>query len=276
MGAGRLEGSDLGRPFHGVRHPSGDELTLVQRCFAFATIMPRPAFFSSVTAAQLMHIPLPRLLQSTTQLHVAVPAPSRSPRAKGIVGHKIQLMGNDTVVWNGLRHSSPERAWCELGPLLQLDELVAAGDHLIHWRAPLTSLEQLVSAVDRFPSPRGKPMLRNAVQLLDAHAESPMESRTRLILVRSALPPFVPNFPVSTPAGHYRLDFACSAYRIYIEYQGAYHFDIDQQRRDLTRRSRLDAIDWRGIEITVRDLDNPSELTARIAAVLRLRGWTDS
>ena len=270
---GRLEGADLGRPFHGIRHPDNGSLTTAQRCQAYSLIMAHNAFFSSVTAAQLMTLPLPARIDRETDLHVAVPSPTRSSKAAGVIGHKVKLMGGDFVTWNGLRHSSPERAWCELAEVLRLDDLVAVGDHLIHGEYALTTVERLRDAVERYPGMRGIATLRAAAALLDARAESAMESRTRLILARAALPPCEPNFWVQTPAARYRLDFAFPGYQSYVEYQGNYHFDIDQQRRDMTRRSRLDAIDWRGIEINVRDLDDPAELTARVAGFLRLRGW---
>lgn len=273
LGHGRLEGPDLGRPFYGVRDPRTGQLSVLQRCQAFATLMPPGAFFASVTAAQLMMLPLPHQALRDPGIHVAVPSPARAPRGKGVIGHKVQLMGGDVVHWHGLPMSSPDRVWCELATALRLDDLVAAGDHLIHPEWFLSDLDRLTAATERFPSRRGKPLLREALGLLDERAESAMESKTRLFLMRTNLPRFESNFWIHTPGGRYRLDFACPDYRLYIEYQGEYHFEKDQMRNDMTRRSRLDAIDWRGIEINVRDLDNETELRARIAAMFRLRGW---
>ncbi|OZG27211.1 hypothetical protein BH683_020065 [Williamsia sp. 1138] len=42
--------------------------------------------------------------------------------------------------------------------------------------------------VDRHPGPRGFRQLRTVLSLVDAEAESPRETRTRLLLIRSGLP----------------------------------------------------------------------------------------
>ena len=35
---------------------------------------------------------------------------SRGLNARGVVGHKVRLMGGDVRLWHGIRISSPERA----------------------------------------------------------------------------------------------------------------------------------------------------------------------
>ena len=134
----RLRGDDLARPFHGVRTLAvpHDTLTL---CRAYGPRMSSTSFFSSVTAAKLLGLPLPHRLQRERAIHVAVPSPTRGIKARGVVGHKVQLMGDDRVLWHGVPVSAPPRAFCELAGLLSLPELVAVGDHIIHWRMPLAT-----------------------------------------------------------------------------------------------------------------------------------------
>ena len=117
LGKSRLAGRDLARPFHGVKVPGAMPATVVERCRAFLLRMPPGAFFNSVTAAQIIGVPLPRPLELATDLHVATISPGTAPASRGVVGHKIQLMGADTRSWNGLVISSPERMWCELSGL---------------------------------------------------------------------------------------------------------------------------------------------------------------
>ena len=162
IGANRLRGADLLRPFHGVRYPAAAELDFEARCRAFALRMPPSAFFNSITAARLQQIPLPLDVEQATTLHVAVPAPHHASAARGVRGHKVQLMGDDVRELRGLRVSTPTRLWCELAAELDLADLVAAGDYLIHWRWPLCSLLELQSAVERFPGRTGRARLRAA------------------------------------------------------------------------------------------------------------------
>ena len=71
-----------------------------------------------------------------------------------------------------------------------------------------------------------------------------------------------------------RTDFAFDEYRVLLEYQGDYHrTTMGQWRKDMTRRSRLEAEGWFVMEINADDLKHPDELVARIRSVLRQRGY---
>jgi very-short-patch-repair endonuclease len=72
-----------------------------------------------------------------------------------------------------------------------------------------------------------------------------------------------------------RPDFAFEEYKTLVEYQGDYHrLTKAQWRKDMTRRSRLEAAGWIVLEINADDLRDPNELVARLAALLRRQGWT--
>jgi very-short-patch-repair endonuclease len=161
--------------------------------------------------------------------------------------------------------------WCELAVLLSVHELVAAGDFLIHWRSPLVSREQLVDAARRYPDRRGRVTRRAALEHLDARSESPKESELRTILAIGGIRGLVSNLPVRVGDKNYRLDLALPESKIDIEYQSDYHRDPAQWRRDMTRRSRLEADGWTVIEINVDDLNDPAELVARIHRIMRSR-----
>lgn len=269
-GATRLRGADLTRPFHGVRDPTASH-DLLARCLAYATKMSPSAFFSSATAARLMGAPLPRRIDSSEDLHVAIVAPHRGLQGQGVVGHKVRLMGNDSWEFRGVRLSTPERAWCELGRLLTAPELVAVGDHLIHWRSPLVAVDVLADAIDRYPDRRGKPRLQTALGLLDPRAESPKESELRAILQLAGIEGIVSNHPIVCGGHRYRLDLAIPRLKIDIEYQGDYHRDPTQWRSDMTRRSRIESSGWYYLEFNADDLRSPAEIVARVATTISRR-----
>lgn len=266
---GRLLAGDLKRPFHGIR-TTDTPSTIRDLCSAYAAAMPPDAFFSSTTAAQLMGVPLPRRLADQTELHVAVVSPHRAFEGRGTIGHKVQLMGGDWWIRNGLRLSTPERCWCELARLLSVPELVAAGDHLIHWRAPLTSIEQLAAAMSRFPDRRGRKNLLLSIGLLNDRAESPMESVLRVLLHAAGIE-VEANYPVKIGSRSYRLDLAIAERRIAIEYQGDYHREKSQWRRDMTRISQLESVGWVVIQVNADDLRDPGALVERIRRVIAAR-----
>jgi very-short-patch-repair endonuclease len=249
-----------------------DAIGVLERCQALAVRMPPQAFFCSVTAAVIMRVPLPQSLVLRGKLHVGVPFPDHPPEVKGVVGHRLRRTGKHTRLWNGLRVSEPELVWCELATELSLPDLVAAGDHLIHWRLPATTAERLADAVDAYPGRRGRPAMRAALALFDDRAESRMESHLRVILIQAGFTGLESNFEITTRDGtHYRADFAFPRGKLLVEYQGAYHSETEQFRRDMTRIARLQADGWYVMQVNADDLRNPRELADRIRRVLSER-----
>lgn len=272
FGPKRLRGSDLQQPFHGVRIPGTSEPDLIELCRACERRLPNHAFFCGVTAARLMHVPLPSRLELSRILHVAVPRPCPPPTGRGIVGHTITAADADTFLFENLRISSPERTWFDLGAVLELPELVAASDFMIHWRRPLTSRSALSAAFARYSGRRGRRVLRRALDLMNERAESPPESHTRVILEQAQIEGIAVNYPITTSGGfRYRADLALPAYLVLLEYQGDYHRDSQQFRADMTRRGRLEADGWYVFLINAADLDHPEELIARLRHVLATR-----
>lgn len=70
---------------------------------------------------------------------------------------------------------------------------------------------------------RGRyPWLPEVFALVDRRAESPMEARVRVVLVMAGMPPQV-QYPVVVNGRSYRLDLACPAQRLAVEYDGEGH-----------------------------------------------------
>ena len=218
-----------------------------------------------------MCMPLPMRHQNLEAVHIAVISPHRALEGRGVVGHKIQLMGSDSWQFHGLSVSTPERAWCELGVLLSIPELVAVGDWLIKVETPVTSHEKLTGVLGQYPDRRGKRRLRIATALLDGRAESPMESELRVILIRGGIRGLEVNWPVRVGPFNYRIDLAIPSRKIAIEYQGDYHRDPVQWRMDMTRISRLESEEWYVFQFNADDLRNTTELITRIQRVVSKR-----
>jgi len=270
LGRGRLAGNDLVQPFRGVNLPSSVAPTLEARCAALQERLPAHAFFSGITAARLIGVPLPTQHELSQAVHVAVPPPHTAPTGKGVIGH--QLGTSSWQYWHGIRVSTPGRAWCELASALTIDELVAAGDYLISWELTLISQRELCELVGRMPARRGIRKLRVAVELLHDRSGSVKETQLRLLILRAGFIGLSMNLPIITSGGfRYRGDFAFEAERVIIEYQSAYHASLEQFRADMTRRSRLEADGWFVMEVNSDDLANPAELMARLRRVLDAR-----
>ncbi|RXZ47146.1 hypothetical protein [Agromyces binzhouensis] len=173
--------------------------------------------------------------------------------------------------------TTPIRTWCDLGLVLDVPELVAAGDWLLRWSIASTS--ELERAADRRADRRGVPVVREALQLLDRRSESPKESELRAIVRLGGLPVPDVNVDVFDPRGRFiaRVDLLFAEYREVLEYQGDHHrTDRAQWRRDRTRESELESLGYHVTEVTDGDLADPNALVARLARLFRRAGWTGS
>ncbi len=204
------------------------------------------AYFCGATAAVLMSIPLPRRHEESRVLHVAVPPPFRTPTGKNIRSHTFVSHPDHVGSWHGIRISSAEFTWCQLGAVLTLPDLVAAGDYLIHHRLPFTTAERLEVAVADYAGRRGNPALRAALPLLNDRSESRRESLLRVLVVTGER-------------------------KVVIEYQSRFHDESKDFRADMTRISRLEADGWFVMQVNNDDLSNPRELAERIRTVLKVR-----
>lgn len=266
----RLRRSDLRAPFRGVRVPAHSAPTeLWELCRAYRSLMPPGALFSHGTAARLLELPLPARLEADPVIDVAVIAPARAPRMRGVRGHLLNAPPR-TRSLRGLPVPSPPEVWCQLGSVLGADELVIVGDALCRRTDPLADPGELREAVDGSGFRPGVRKLRQAIELVRARTDSPMESRLRLAIVRAGLPEPLVNYVIAGPARAYHLDLAYPHCRLAVEYDGDHHrTDRAQYRLDIDRLWQIEAQGWRVIRINASHLaDGAHEALRRIRAAL--------
>ena len=117
--------------------------------------------------------------------------------------------------------------------------------------------------------------VRRAVSLSDGLAESPQETRVRLLMRSSRLPRPIAQHIVRRADGTFvaRVDFAWPDRRVALEYEGAWHGAVQQVARDRRRLNALTAERWTVVFVTAADLHDPVALIARIAAALDVPGY---
>ena len=269
----RLHSSDLAAPFHGVRVGAGGPTGVWDLARAYATVMPTGHYFSHVTAAQLLGMPLPRYATPDARLHVSAVAPDRAPQGAGVAGHTAS---SRPVLWlvGGLTVQNPVSAWCDLAPLVGVDDLIALGDHLLGVMDPPFTVDDLGHAVGERAGQRGILRLRAALQWVRPRVESRQETRLRLLIVRAGLPEPETNvyLPLRYQSRRVRGDLVYLRYRVLVEYDGAQHRTDDNQfARDVDRLDGVMAEDWRVIRVLKETPD--AEVISRLDQALRSRGW---
>jgi very-short-patch-repair endonuclease len=113
--------------------------------------------------------------------------------------------------------------------------------------------------------------------LVDAGAESPQETRARLVLIDAGLPPPRTQFRVFDEHGQFvaRLDMAYDEVKVGIEYDGSQHWtDPAVRQRDIDKQFALTELGWLIVRVS-RDLLRYRRATyvARVATALHSRNF---
>lgn len=267
---GRLRRGDLAAPFRGVRTPD-EPATVRERCRAFLPLLRGDARFTHVTAALLHGLPLPVRLETDPTLDVGTSGtPSRMRRVRG---HRLRPTA-PLVLMDGLPVVPVEEAWCQLAEVLNLEDLVVAGDHLLRHGVrdvdgTMRRLQAAVQAVRR----RGSESLQIALPLLRPGVRSPRESLLRVVLVLAGLPEPEVNARLFRSDGTYlgEGDLVYREARVVLEYEGDEHrTNRDRFRYDIRRREAFEDAGWTVIRVTGDDLfPHRRELLNRVAYRLR-------
>ncbi|NHA66533.1 hypothetical protein [Phycicoccus flavus] len=267
--ASRTRHPRLLRPTRGLRATEAFA-DVVERALGFAAVLPSDVAFSHVTAAVLHGLPLPSDLAGATLLHVMRDSARTRVRRAGCRGHRgLERRGVTTV--DGLRVTSPEDTWCDLGellgPALTWTDLVVAGDAVVG-RLP-AGVATLSAVIDRRRAPRGAVTLQDAVAAVRPGVRSPMETRARLVVVGAGLPEPAVCAPVLDRAGTWLLegDLVWHAQRVLAEYQGAVHASRRRRSEDAQRLGLARDEGWTVVELFAEDLLQRSR---RVTTLLRL------
>ncbi|KAA8884981.1 DUF559 domain-containing protein [Nocardia colli] len=178
---------------------------------------------------------------------------------------------------DGFRVTTPARTAFDLGRRLPRAQAVPILDAL----CAATGLDpQHIENVARVhPGTRGVTRLSAILQLIDAGAESPPESHTRLLLTDDGLPRPTTQLVIRDSFGGFvaRVDMGWEEWRVAVEYDGAHHWtDPTQRTKDIDRIATLESLGWRVIRVNATLLHHrPHVILDRVRTALRAHGWTD-
>jgi hypothetical protein len=120
----------------------------------------------------------------------------------------------------------------------------------------------------------GSRVFAQALAMAEPLAESPMETRSRLVLIDGGLPRPIAQHVIRDLDGRFvaRVDLGYPVERVALEYEGDHHRERDTFLRDIDRLNALTALDWIVIRATARDIyRNSDQLVARVRELLRRR-----
>ncbi|WIM88727.1 DUF559 domain-containing protein [Candidatus Mycobacterium wuenschmannii] len=191
-----------------------------------------------------------------------------------IVARNETLLTGETVCLNGIPVTSPARTAFDLGRRPGQKTAVIRVDGLA--RATGVTAAEVEPLIAAHRGSRGLKQLRRVLALMDDGAESPQETRTRLLVMEAGLPRPQTQIEVFDDWGRVlaRIDMGWSEWKVGIEYDGAQHWtDPWVRSSDIDRSAELQSRGWILIRVSADLLRyRPDVVVSRVRAALRERG----
>lgn len=240
LSRGRLYGPRYRRVFPDVYVPAGVELDLATLSrAAYLLVRDRGGVLAGYSAAVLLgadcappDAPAEVLVGRNTRAH------------PGLLVRRGTADGEDAATAAGCRVTAPLRTAWDLARRLPLLEAVAAVDALA--RIGRFVPEALLERRATHPGAPGSGRLDEVVGLADPRAESAMQTRLRVELVRAGLPAPAVRYEIVDEHEHVlaRADLAYPEVKLAIEYDGDVHLDPLRVERDRERDGLLASHGW--------------------------------
>jgi len=266
---GQLGSSAWRRLFRDVYAERYAEIDHAGMCTAAVEHLLPDAVVTGASAAFLFGIALVRRADPVELLTAAPHSPVR-----GLLLHNGPVDAADVVIASGLRTATPLRAcWDLVRHRTPADAMCFIDQFLRKELVTVAELEKYGWAHQGEPGCR---RMIEAARLADSGAESPQESRSRVLFMQAGVPKPVTQH-IITDRGRFvaRADMAWPDYQVAMEYEGfAYHSSRQDLARDRARLNRQAVAGWLVIHVTAdrlhRDLAGVVE---EVLAALRSRGW---
>jgi hypothetical protein len=191
----------------------------------------------------------------------------------GIVVRAYGLATSEICVVDGMRITTPARTAFDLGRTLPGNRAIPTLDAVLN--ATHIKIADVLSMADSKPGARGVRQLRSVLKLVDGGAESPQESRVRILFMRAGLPAPETQIEFVDDFGdvHIRVDMGWREWKVAVEYDGVQHWSDRYQRSwDIDRIATLEAIGWSVVRVSAEMLTRPDVVVARVKAKLRAAG----
>jgi hypothetical protein len=210
-------------------------------------------------------------------IDAALPAELIRKSGKGVRGIAIfrdELRAAEVRTVRGISVTTPARTAFDIGRRNTLEDAVIHLDALAN-ATKITSAE-VHDLATQHRGARGLTDLRKALQEMDGGAESPQETRTRLVLTGAGLPKPTTQVTVYDEGGYpfARIDMAYEDCRVGIEYDGEQHWtDSKRRAHDIDKSVELTEHGWIIVRVSADMLRyRPWVVVNRVVDALRAAG----
>lgn len=272
LAAGTLTRRELARSHvkvhRNVYAPATAKLNAVDRAVAAWLWSGRQATVAGVSAAALFGV---RWMPDDGPAELVRTQHRRPP---GITVHCGHVRDDEVCTVRSICSTTAARTAYDLGRrspftvgLIRVDAVLAATG---------IGVDAIAAIAQRNPGARHIRRLRSILDIADGGAESPQETRLRLLLLRAGLPRPVTQIPICTAAGRVvrRIDMGWPQWKVGVEYDGFQHWtDAQQYAGDIDRLEFLADRGWRLVRVSVNHLRyQPHGIVQRTVTALRAAG----
>ncbi|MEU0497875.1 DUF559 domain-containing protein [Mycobacterium sp. NPDC006124] len=197
----------------------------------------------------------------------------------GIVVHRETLLDDEVTTVDGMPVTTPARTVFDLGRRKGFERAVIRVDALAN--ACGVAAPTVYPLLEAHRGARGLVQLRKVLDLMDGGAESPQETRTRLLLAEAHFRAPRTQIEVLDDVGYpfARVDMGWEEFRVGVEYDGAQHWtDHARFAHDIDRHATLTALGWRIVRVSADLLrERRTVVLHRVFAALAASGcpWLD-
>ncbi|MHC9291609.1 hypothetical protein ACRCUN_04035 [Mycobacterium sp. LTG2003] len=225
--------------FRDVYAPRGTTLTAVDMAVAAWLWSGRRATVAGLSAAALLGS------KWIDAKHPAELNQSSRSQPSGIRIHSDALWGDETCVVRGITTTTPHRTAFDLGRRRGLTMAVIRVDALL--QATDLKIADVQPLLQRHKGVRGLAQLRQVLDLADYGAESPQETKLRLLFTEQGMRPDETQIEVF---GHWgelvgRIDMGWPDWKVGVQYDGIQHWTDPRQRtKDIDQDAEYRELGW--------------------------------
>lgn len=252
----------------GSEHLAGLDTYAARRTLALARIaavsrqLHAPVMTHS-SAAALWGLPL---IAATARVHVAQRSGPSSRSAKDIARHCLELPSGEVTRLGDHMATTLERTVVDCAMTLRVEPGLILADAALHIGADIDECWAILDRMGRRPGTR---RARTILTYADGGAESPGETRSRLVMLRAGLPQPETQVLVRTRIGDFWSDLGWPAQRVLGEYDGAAKYTAGGAAADavIAEKRRQEAVEdeeYVVVRIDNTDIRAPAQLAARV------------
>jgi hypothetical protein len=207
-------------------------------------------------------------IDASTPIEVITEHTRRRP---GVIVHEERIAANEITNVGEMAVTTPARTAMDLGRHLHRDVAVPHLDALA--AATGVTAADTTALIGRYRGARGIRRAQQALALMDSGAESPEESRLRLLLIDAGLPAPRTQIRVSDGFNEAFIDMGYDEPKVGLDYDGMHHSrDRRTYVHDIGRAELIEGQGW----IDLRVVKEHSRLYTlhRVREAFARRGWT--